>query len=83
MAARDNFCLRLNGFENNVKTSWQELQKENDLCDITLACENKQILVHRIIISSNCPLFRYILTKIQIKIQLFISMDLIFIICRI
>ena len=47
--------LRLNGFEKNVKTSWQELQKEDDFCDVVLACEDKQIKTHQLIISSCSP----------------------------
>ena len=61
MAEGDNFCLRLNEFENNIKTSWQELQAENDFCDVTLACDDKQIKAHKIIISSSSPVLRNIL----------------------
>ena len=65
MAANDNYCLRLNEFEGNAKIYWQELQKENDFCDVTLACENKQIKTHKLIISSFSPVLANILKSNQ------------------
>ena len=46
MAQGDNFCLRFNSFDNSVRTFWQGFQVETDFCDITLACEDKQIKTH-------------------------------------
>ena len=61
MAVTDNnYCLRLNEFERNV------LQLENDFCDITLACEDKQINTHKLIISSCSPVLRNILKLNQV-----------------
>ena len=34
MAVNETFCLRFNEFEGVIKSCWQELQRENDLCDI-------------------------------------------------
>ena len=34
---------------HDITTSWQELQIENDLCDVTLACEDNQIKAYKII----------------------------------
>ena len=61
MAGNDNYCLRLNGFESNAKIYWQDLQAENDFCDVTLACEDKQIKTHKLIISSCSPVLGNIL----------------------
>merc|ERR1719291_1170760 len=61
MASNESFCLRLNEFEGVIKSSWQELQKENDLCDITLACEDRQIKTHKFVISAFSPVLRNIL----------------------
>ena len=35
----------------NIITSWKELQIGNDLCDVTLACEDNQMKALKIIIS--------------------------------
>ena len=36
MTDNENFCLRLNGFEENARIYWQELQTEKDLYDVTV-----------------------------------------------
>ena len=61
MVSNDNYCLRLNEFEGNVKLSWKELETDKDFCDVTQACEDKQIKTHRLIISSFSPVLRNIL----------------------
>ena len=61
MTANETFCLRLNEFEDVIKSCWQELQIENDFCDITLACEDKQIKTHKFVISAFSPILRNIL----------------------
>ena len=61
MAETDTFCLHSDEFERNIKTSWQELQIETDFCDVTLACEDKQIKTHKVIVSACSPVLRNIL----------------------
>ena len=61
MVAGENFCLRLNLFQKNIATSWQKLQAENDFCDVILACEDKQIKTHKLILSACSPVLRNIL----------------------
>ena len=60
----NNYLLRLPQFGTNIKTTWQELQTQTDFCDMTLACEDKQILTHKVIISSSSPILRNILKQI-------------------
>ena len=61
MTVNETFCLRFNEFEGVIKSCWQELQTENDLCDITLACEDRQIKSHKFVISAFSPVLRSIL----------------------
>ena len=61
MAGNDNYCFHLKEFEGNAKIYWQELDKENDFCDVTLACEDKKIKTHKLIISSFSPVLANIL----------------------
>ena len=63
MANIENCCLSLDQFENNIRDSWQGLQYEQDFCDVTLACDDKQIKTHKFIISSISPVFRNILKQ--------------------
>ena len=72
MAPNETFCLHLNEFEDVRESCWQELQKENDLCDITLGCEDRQIKTHKFVISAFSPVLRNIL-KITSK---FTSIDI-------
>merc|ERR1719186_937568 len=61
MALKDEFNLRYDEFSNKISSTWQNLQYEKDLCDVTLACEDRQILSHKIVISSCSPVFKNIL----------------------
>ena len=61
MASDANYCLQMNRFEENGKIYWQELQMEKTFYDVTLACEDKQIMAHKLIISSCSPAIRNIL----------------------
>ena len=61
MAGGDNFYLCLNKCEENVTKFWQMLQIEQDFCDITLSCEDKQKQIHKVIIASVSPVLRTIL----------------------
>ena len=60
-----NFSLCLNEFQNNVATSWKDMQTEKDFYDVTLACEDKQIKSHKLILSSFSPVLRNILKLSQ------------------
>ena len=51
----EKIIINLKLCESNITTSWKELQIGNDLCDVTLACEDNQIKAYKIIISSYCP----------------------------
>lgn len=61
MEGRDNYSVCLNEFESKVKESWKELQVERDFCDLTLACEDKYIEAHKVVIASFSPVIRNIL----------------------
>ena len=50
MDTEENFCLRLNSFDKNVKSAWQKMQMEEDFCDVTLACQDKQIKTHKMLL---------------------------------
>ena len=56
----DHFCLRSNCFDNHIRTFWQHFQDEHNFCDVTLACEDKQIKAHRMVISSFSPVLKNI-----------------------
>ena len=47
IAGGENYCLHLTQF----RITWNQLQIDKDFCDVTLECEDGQILSHRIIVS--------------------------------
>merc|ERR1712096_423011 len=61
MEANETLFLCFNEFEGVIKSCWKELQREDDLCDITLACEERQIKTHKFVISAFSPVLRSIL----------------------
>jgi len=64
MAAGEQFCLRWNDFEANISRAFQDLREEKDFFDVTLACDDeKQIKVHKVILSACSPFFRSVLRK--------------------
>ena len=65
MGDGDTFSLSMDGFKENIKTSWQELQDDRYFCDVILACEEKIIQTHKVVISSCSPILGKLL-KIQL-----------------
>ena len=58
MGSTEKFCLRWNDFESNISVSFRELREDNELFDITLACEEEQVQAHKVILSACSPFFR-------------------------
>ena len=61
MNTNETFCLRFNEFTGVIKSCWQQLQGDNDLCDITLACDDSIILAHILVIEIVCVQMQYTL----------------------
>ena len=52
MVSGENFLLRWNKFQTNIKMTYQGVRETGDYSDITLACEDGVVKAHRIILSS-------------------------------
>jgi len=61
MANYNTFHLYSNNFETNIKSSWKAFQIEHDFCDVTLACEDRTVDAHKMIISAGSPVLKNIL----------------------
>ena len=61
--ATDKYCLRWNDFETNVSHAFNELRQEKELLDVTLACEEDQVMAHKVILSACSSFFRSILKR--------------------
>ena len=50
-------------FKNNISASFGELRTENDFADVTLACEDRNFEVHKLILSASSPFFKALLKR--------------------
>ncbi|CAK1553677.1 unnamed protein product [Leptosia nina] len=54
----DQFCLRWNNFQTNIVSALDSLKCSEDLVDVTLTCEGRNIKAHKVILSACSPYFR-------------------------
>ena len=59
----EKICLKWNDFQGNVISTFGELRNDRDFTDVTLACEDIQFEVHKLILSTCSPFFRKLLKK--------------------
>ena len=59
----DNFNLRWEDFETNTLGTFKELRDEREFCDVTLACDGKQVLAHKVILAGGSQFFKQILKQ--------------------
>ena len=63
MGTSEKFCLRWNDFESNISVAFREIRDEKDFFDVTLACGDRQIQAHKLILSACSPFFRGVLRR--------------------
>ena len=60
----EKLCLKWNDFQENINSAFGSLRKDNDLFDVTLACEDgEQIEAHKVILSVSSPLLQNLLKR--------------------
>ena len=57
MNTSEKLCLNWNDFRENISHAFGDLRNDNDLLDVTLACEDGQIEAHKVVLASSSPLF--------------------------
>ena len=57
----EKFCLKWDDFQENLLASFEELRSDNDFTDVTLACEDQSVKVHKVILSACSPFFKKML----------------------
>ena len=63
MAGEETLSLKWNQFGENLQHSLTDLKEKNYFSDVTLACEDKEIRAHKLILSACSPFFRRLLLK--------------------
>ena len=59
----NKFCLKRNDFGENIRTLFEDLRLDREFTDITLACEDEHIDVHKVILAHSSPFFKRIISK--------------------
>ena len=54
----EKLCLKWNDFQDFVQASFAELRNDIDFTDVTLACEDQGIKVHKAILATYSPFFK-------------------------
>ena len=64
MVASEKLRLQWNDFTENVTSSFRELREDKEFTDVTLACEDGQLVeAHKVVLASSSPVFMEILKK--------------------
>jgi len=61
--AGESFHLKWDEFPSTMSSSFSKYKENNDFCDVTIACDDKEIQVHKVIISAGSLFFERILRK--------------------
>ena len=62
MLSAEKFCLKWNDFQDNLNSAFAGLRNDQDLTDVTLACEDgTQFQTHKVILASSSPFFMELL----------------------
>ena len=59
----EKLCLQWNDFKENAIQAFGSLREDNDFADVTLACEDKQMEAHKVILAKSSPFFENLLRR--------------------
>ena len=64
MYESEKLCLKWNDFQINVNSAFGRLRNDQDLCDVTLVCEDgKQLEAHKVVLAASSPFFLELLKR--------------------
>ena len=60
----EKLCLQWNYFQDNIKSTFENLRENNDFTDVTLACEDgQQVEALKVILAASSPFFQKLLER--------------------
>ena len=66
MNTTEKFCLKWNDFKDNIYNTFGALRDDQDLCDVTIVCEDgQQVGAHKIILAASSPFFTNVFREKQ------------------
>jgi len=60
----NKYCLKWENFRLNTASSFKELRGDTDFSDVTLACEDRSLTAHRVVLAAGSLYFRRVLRKL-------------------
>ena len=60
---KKEYSLSFDEYDQHIRSSWQQLQFEEQFYDATLACKDKQIRVNKFVISCSSPVLKNIFVQ--------------------
>lgn len=59
--SEDLFCLKWSNFQNSISSEFKKIQDDEDLVDITFACEGGMFGAHKLVMFACSPYLKAIL----------------------
>ena len=70
----EKLSVQWEDFQNNISASFEELRAGNDFADVTLACEDQDFEVHKLVLSASSPVLKALLQRTKKQTQPMIYM---------
>ena len=70
----EKLSVKWEDFQNNISASFEELRAGNDFADVTLACEDQDFEVHKLVLSASSPVLKALLQRTKKQTQPMIYM---------
>ena len=70
----EKLSVKWEDFQINISASFEELRAGNDFADVTLACEDQDFEVHKLVLSASSPVLKALLQRTKKQTQPMIYM---------
>lgn len=67
MGTNQQFSLRWNNYVQHITCAFDSLRSDEDLVDVTLSCEGKKILAHKMLLSACSTYFKNVFKVSYLK----------------
>lgn len=77
--AQQQFCLKWNNYQSNMSEVFQNMLLNENLCDVTLACEGASVKAHKMVLAACSPYFQSLFMANPCKHPIIILKDVRFV----
>lgn len=79
MKMAQHYCLKWNNYQSNMSEVFQNMLLNENLCDVTLACEGASVKAHKMVLAACSPFFQSLFMSNPCKHPIVILKDVRFI----